>query len=221
MSHDMDLPDGLKDLVDNGTTVVTVPTPDGWKCDRCGNDVMHTHGTYPTLNEPPKEVHTDESTDKLYYELGGLEPIPGSFMRMSFLPPPCADEIMKQFKINVKSTIFTFGDVIHNPEHLDFGEEYVRHEELHAEQQGHSPEGAGKWWARYLQDQYFRVNQEAKAYALQYDWWCAHDLKRGRDRNWRSRKLLQVATSLASPMYGNVVNVDGAMRLIKRFSKTK
>ena len=219
MSHDMPLPDGLKDLVDNGTTVVTVPTPDGWKCDRCGNDVMHTHGTYPSLTKVSPEVQ--KALDDAAVFAPDTEAISGSFMRMSFAPPPCADEIMKQFKINVKSTIFTFGDVIHNPEHLIFDEEYVRHEELHAEQQNHNPEDAGKWWARYLQDQYFRVDQEAKAYALQYDWWAAHDVKRGKDRNWRSRKLLQVATSLASPMYGSVVNVDGAMRLIKRFSKTK
>ena len=41
--------DFLKDIVDDGTTVITIPTPEGWKCERCGGDVLHTHGTYPSL----------------------------------------------------------------------------------------------------------------------------------------------------------------------------
>lgn len=43
----------LKDIVDNGTTVVTIPTPKGWKCSRkgCKADYMHTHGTYPSLQQ--------------------------------------------------------------------------------------------------------------------------------------------------------------------------
>lgn len=49
-----DMP-GLKDIVDNGTTVVTIPTPKGWRCRRkgCRNRVKHTHGTYPTLKKKP------------------------------------------------------------------------------------------------------------------------------------------------------------------------
>ncbi len=38
--------------IDDGTTVVTIPTPDGWKCERenCTVDYLHTHGTYEALN---------------------------------------------------------------------------------------------------------------------------------------------------------------------------
>lgn len=47
---------GLKDLeklVDDGTTVVTIATPKGWRCERpnCAMDYLHTHGTYSTLKE--------------------------------------------------------------------------------------------------------------------------------------------------------------------------
>lgn len=151
---------------------------------------------------------------------GRLEAIPGSFMCMSHEPPPVMDEIMRQFNVNVGTTLFTFGDVLHNPAHIDIPEEYIHHEELHAKQHGHSPEGAGRWWARYFQDNYFRIDQEAKAYAHQYDWWCLNDVK-GRDRNARARKMFDLAMTLCSPMYGSVVSHSGAVRLIKSFSKTK
>jgi hypothetical protein len=37
--------EGLEKLIDNGTTYVTVETPDGWKCDRvnCNIDWKHVH----------------------------------------------------------------------------------------------------------------------------------------------------------------------------------
>lgn len=42
---------GLKDLVDDSTTHVTIPTPKNWKCkrDNCSTLFKHTHGTYPSL----------------------------------------------------------------------------------------------------------------------------------------------------------------------------
>lgn len=147
--------------------------------------------------------------------------IPGSFMVMSHEPPPVHAEIMRQFQVNVATTLFTFGDVLHNPAGLEIPEDYIKHEEVHAGQHGHNPEGAGRWWARYFQDQWFRIDQEARAYAAQYDWWCANNKRWGKDRNARSKKLRELATSLSSPMYGSVVNYDGAVRLIKGFSKVK
>lgn len=43
----------LASLVDNGTTYVTIPTPDNWKCERenCYVDYRHTHGTYPIFEK--------------------------------------------------------------------------------------------------------------------------------------------------------------------------
>lgn len=44
---------GLEKLVDNGTTVITIQTPKGWKCKRknCSTSFKHTHSTYSVLNE--------------------------------------------------------------------------------------------------------------------------------------------------------------------------
>jgi len=146
-----------------------------------------------------------------------LYPLPGSFMHQCFAKPPVYEEVLRNFQINIASTLFTFGDVIYNPQQIETPDDYVHHEELHAEQQGHNPEGAGRWWARYFSDPYFRIDQEARAYAHQYDYWC----KKHKDRNQRNRKLLQLASTLASPMYGSVVGQSGAVDLIRRFSKTK
>lgn len=38
--------DFLENLVDDGTTEVTIPTPEGWECERCSADYKHSHGTY-------------------------------------------------------------------------------------------------------------------------------------------------------------------------------
>lgn len=151
-----------------------------------------------------------------------LYPIEGSFMHMSYQRPPVWETVLQNFRINVDTTLFTFGDVIHNPAGIQIPDDYVHHEELHAEQQGHNPEGAGRWWARYFQDPYFRIDQEARAFAHQYDWWCKNGPKKVRNsREHRMHKLRSLALSLASPTYGNVVGLDGAMRLIRGFIKTK
>lgn len=43
--------------VDNGTTHVTISTPDGWECQRvgCNVDFYHTHSTYAALKKEQKE----------------------------------------------------------------------------------------------------------------------------------------------------------------------
>lgn len=151
-----------------------------------------------------------------------LWPIKESFMSMCFQKPPVWKQVMEMFRINIGTTIFTFGDVIYNPAQAPIPDDYIKHEEVHAEQQGHNPEGAGRWWARVFQDQYFRIDQEARAYAVQYDWWCLNGPKKQRNnREERAIKLHNLSTVLASPTYGSVVSVAAAKKLIKSFSKTK
>lgn len=47
----------LENIVDDGTTVVYVDTPDGWKCPRkgCTTDFKHTHSTYKSLIDSNKK----------------------------------------------------------------------------------------------------------------------------------------------------------------------
>lgn len=158
----------------------------------------------------------DETIDKIKKP----EPIgqAGKFgMTIVYERPPVWEGVMLHFKINVDSTLFTYGDVIYNPPRVWIPDDYIFHESIHAGQQGHSEEGAAKWWTRYLQDGYFRIDQEAKAYAAQYDFWC----KTNKDRNARNRKFIALAETLCSPMYGNMIGYEQACKLIKLNSKTK
>lgn len=148
-----------------------------------------------------------------------MSPIAGSFMQMSSREPPIYDRVKELFHFDMSHTIFTFGDVLHNPHGVDIAEDYIRHEEIHAAQQGHTAEGAGEWYARYFQDPYFRVDQEARAFAAQYDWWCKQ--KGNKDRNLRNRKMIDLAIRLSAPTYGSVVNPQGARKLIESFCKIK
>lgn len=151
-----------------------------------------------------------------------LWPIKDSFMSMCFQKPPVYKTILEHFAINVSTTLFTFADVIYNPATAEVPDDYIHHEEVHAEQQGHNNEGAGRWWARYFSDPYFRIDQEAKAYATQYDWWCKNGPKKYRNnREERTRKLDNLASTLAGPTYGNVINKLAAKKMIKSLSKTK
>lgn len=141
---------------------------------------------------------------------------PGKFgMTILYERPPVWENILNLFKINTDTTIFTYGDIIYNPAGFHIDDEYIFHESIHAEQQGHTAEDAAAWWARYFQDQYFRIQQEAEAYGAQYEFWC----RTNKDRNMRDKKLRQLAATLASPMYGSVVGVTSAMGLIREQAK--
>lgn len=131
--------------------------------------------------------------------------------------PPVWENVLALFKINVSTTLFTYGDTLYNPSGLYIPPDYMQHEEHHSGQQGHNDEGAGKWWARYFQDPYFRVDQEAEAYGIQYAWWLINGPASLRNnREMRYRKLLELAQKLAGPMYGDVINLEGAKKLIKQ-----
>lgn len=110
--------------------------------------------------------------------------------------------------------IYTYGDTIYNPSGIDLPDHLITHEETHCGQQGTDPDA---WWDRYLQDQYFRIEQETAAYARQFAKICT----RVRDRNQRNRILLDLSRILAGPVYGNVISKDAAFRAIKTQSGVK
>lgn len=138
--------------------------------------------------------------------------ISGSCMTEVHARPPVYDEVVSHFQIHPATTLFTFGDLLYNPGRGRIPADYIRHEEVHAEQQGHGPKGASRWWVRFLEDPYFRLDQEARAYAVQWDWYSA------RHPHSRATKLHDLAGLLCSPMYGGMVNREGAKSLIKGFS---
>lgn len=115
---------------------------------------------------------------------------------------------------NLATVIFTYGDTIYNPGNVNIPEYLIVHESTHTEQQGNDPDS---WWARYVKDPYFRLQQEVEAYGNQFAFMC----ETVRDRNKRSRLLLELGHILSGPTYGNMITREGAMRMIKERSGVK
>lgn len=128
--------------------------------------------------------------------------------------PPIYEDIINAGMHPSAGTIFTYGDTIYNPHGVNIPEYLLVHEEVHSKQQGEDPNG---WWSRYLDDQYFRIDQETEAYAKQYDFMC----KTIKDRNQRNDILIDIARILSSSLYGEVISTSGAITELKKKIKTK
>ena len=113
------------------------------------------------------------------------------------------------------NAIYAYGNIIYNPSGKVVPDDVIAHEETHCRQQGADPDF---WWSRYIEDKYFRIDQEAEAYAVQYDFVCKNIIK---DRNQRNNALLKLAEVLASPTYGSVIGKSAAYQMIKSRSKTQ
>jgi len=115
------------------------------------------------------------------------------------------------------NVIFTYGDTIYNPSGRDIPDYLIEHESVHTKQQGDDPKG---WWERYLNDPYFRFEQEVEGYARQFAFMCNHPNKRMRvtDRNKRHLILMDLGNSLSGPTYNKIVKLSYAMQQIKKLS---
>lgn len=99
-------------------------------------------------------------------------------------------------------TIFAYDKVIYCdyelPEHLQV------HERRHLIRQ--QKIGVDNWVDNYLSDTQFRLNEEVIAYREQ--------LESVKNRSARHRLRIQCANDLASPLYGNIVTLQEAMKLL-------
>lgn len=128
--------------------------------------------------------------------------------------PPIYDAILANGMHPTSTVVYTYGDTLYNPSGAEISEHLMCHEETHSHQQGSNPDA---WWGRYLIDPFFRLKEEAEAYANQYDFICLTV----KDRNRRYFVLNDLASHLASPIYGDVISKDTARKLIKNKSKTQ
>ena len=128
--------------------------------------------------------------------------------------PPIYDQIVQAGMNPSLNAIYTYGDTIYVPSGREVPDDIIAHEETHCDQQGADPDA---WWSRYLDDPYFRIQQETEAYAVQYDFIC----ETTKDRNWRDKILRRMATVLSGPTYGNVIGSQSAYSMIKNKAKTK
>ena len=126
--------------------------------------------------------------------------------------PPIFEEIHAAGMAPTDNAIYAYGDTIYNPGGREIPDHTIAHEETHCRQQGDNPDA---WWGRYLDDQYFRIDQEAEAYAVQFKFIC----QKIKDRNQRDKILHDMARVLSSPTYGSVIGAQAAYSLIKEKTK--
>lgn len=126
--------------------------------------------------------------------------------------PPIWNDACAAFRVNPKNTVFTYGDIVYNPSGQVVSEDVLVHEAVHGDQQQHNSEAAALWWGRYLRDDGFRVDQEARAYGKQ----LAFLYTKFKDRNRRVRILFDLARVLSGPLYGSSTSHADAILLIKK-----
>lgn len=128
--------------------------------------------------------------------------------------PPNIGEIKKAFDLTGKRPIFTYGNTIYNPHNCSLETHLHVHEEVHMKQQKEMGMflGVRRWWTKYLNDPEFRLSQEIEAYRAQYQ----YVKKVVKDRNKVAKFLSLIASDLASPMYGNLLNTQEAIKLIQK-----
>lgn len=114
---------------------------------------------------------------------------------------PLLERYSKQFNVT-PYTIFAYDKVIYCnyelPEHLQI------HERRHLIRQ--QKQGVDEWVEKYLTDNTFRLNEEIIAYREQ--------LESVKNRSARHRLRLQCANDLASSLYGNIVTLQEAIKLL-------
>jgi|SRR3974390_448370 len=123
-------------------------------------------------------------------------------MKVLYGFPPNWKAIQAAFKVRGKQVAICYGDVIFVPTKWTLPPEIIVHEAVHRGQQGTDPDG---WWERYISDKDFRLQMEIPAHQAEY-----HDLvARG-----RRGRLEGIAQRLASPLYGSLISVAEARKLI-------
>jgi hypothetical protein len=138
-------------------------------------------------------------------------------VKVSTAKPPVWDSVCKTFNVNPTTAIFTYGDTIYNPNNCKLNKHLIEHERVHMKQQNYNDKDAALWWGRFLREPEFRIDQEARAYAHQYDVIC----EIVKDRNMRARVRMDLSRFFSGPLYGSIITQVDAINLISKYAKTK
>lgn len=125
--------------------------------------------------------------------------------------PPNIELIKTRFPVN-GYTVYAYGDKIYSPQGKDLRPDLIYHENVHRKQQAGDPEG---WWARYLTDIEFRLEQELEAYYEQWQW-----IKEHTNDKIGKQALGDFARQLASPLYQFEVTPHEAETMIRKYATT-
>lgn len=104
--------------------------------------------------------------------------------------------------------VIAFGDTIYTK--WPINSDLTVHEAVHLRDQKYSNFHAWIWWWRYLRNPKFRMEQELRAYRMQYKF-----LTQGiKDKNHLDKRLRIMAKTLSGDTYGRLMGVNEAMKLI-------
>jgi len=129
--------------------------------------------------------------------------------------PPNFDAVVTAFPlVRDRAVFFTFGGTIYNPAGVPIPDAIMLHEAVHMDRQGDRVEA---WWRRYLEDPEFRLAEEVPAHRAELDWWARQPGINQPVRGFRSLfeyHKFEVARRLSSPLYGRLISLSKAKRLL-------
>ncbi len=125
-------------------------------------------------------------------------------------PPNMA--MIRKYLNPTHDVIFAYGDRIFNPQNTIIPRELIVHEEVHFGQMGNVPSRIEEWWLRYCLDKPFRLAQEIPAHQAEY----RDYVKQGHGRSARRWRLRLIAKRMSGRLYGNLISLADARRLISK-----
>lgn len=136
-----------------------------------------------------------------------------TFMTVSHEYPPNFDVIASVLpQARKPGVLFTYGNTIHNPSGRPLSSALLAHEETHARQQQGGP---GMWWRLYLTSIIYRYEQEREAHVAEY----RAVLEGENNRNNRRAMFMIIATRLSGPLYGHMITLADAKKMLKHEGK--
>ena len=114
------------------------------------------------------------------------------------------------YKINWEIIIISWGDTVYSK--CNIPPDFIIHEQTHLKRQKFSKIYGLWWWWRYIRNQEFRLNEELVAYQNQWKF----IQKTIKDRNQRSVMLDKLANALSGKIYGNIIDVYHARKMIQK-----
>ncbi|MES2671591.1 MAG: hypothetical protein V4673_14400 [Pseudomonadota bacterium] len=122
--------------------------------------------------------------------------------------PPLFDEIDAAFNIKGQPVIPAWGDKIYAPmQQGELSRALLLHEQVHGQRQAGDVTG---WWRKYIADPEFRLAEEIPAHQAE----LAHLLTKAKGPAMRAHCLSRVAARLAAPLYGNLITIAEAKKVL-------
>jgi hypothetical protein len=132
-------------------------------------------------------------------------------MRVVYDKPPMYDEIDVAFGVKGKPVIFAWGDRVYMPGMAGgLSKALDAHETVHGERQLAYPGGVEAWWRRYIADPQFRLDEEIPAHRAE----LAVLQRKAKGPSMKAHFLSRIAARLAAPLYGNLITVADAKKVL-------